>query len=110
MIDLAANGLPVLLVAYVLGWGLAALLLPSRLRGHEAWFAPWIGMAQSALVLTVLGCLGIGVRRSWPAAVVVAVVLLAVAAAQGRLRIQGGATSVLPPIALGDNDRTSGSP
>ncbi len=73
MIDYVVYGLPCLLAPYLLGWGLTALLLPDRLRGYEAWFAPWIGMVQTALVLMAFGFFGTGVRRSWPAAVLVAV-------------------------------------
>jgi hypothetical protein len=46
------------------------------------------------------GSLGTGVRRSWPAAILVAAILLAAAAARGRLRIGGGARVLLPPIGL----------
>ena len=100
MIDYVVYGLPCLLAPYLLGWGLTALLLPDRFRGYEAWFAPWIGMAQTALVLMAFGSLGTGVRRSWPAAILVAAILLAAAAARGGLRIGGGARVVLPPIGL----------
>ena len=100
MIDDVVYGLPCLLAPYLLGWGLTALLLPDRFRGYEAWFAPWIGMAQTALVLMAFGSLGTGVRRSWPAAILVAAILLAAAAARGGLRIDGGARVVLPPIGL----------
>jgi hypothetical protein len=100
LIDYVVYGLPCLLAPYLLGWGLTVLLLPDRLRGYEAWFAPWIGIVQTALVLMAFGSLGTGVRRSWPAAILVAAILLAAAAARGRLRIGGGARVVLPPIGL----------
>ena len=100
MSDYVVHGLLVLLAPYLLGWGLTALLLPDRLRGHEACFAPWIGMVQTALVLMAFGSFGTGVHRSWPAAVLVAAILLGTAAARGRLRTGGGARVVLPPIGL----------
>jgi hypothetical protein len=87
--DLLVYGPLVVVVTFGLGWGLTRLLVPGRLQGWEAAFAPWIGMVQTTAVLTIFGYVGVGVDRAWPVAAAVGVV----AWAAGRVRGRRGATA-----------------
>jgi hypothetical protein len=91
VIELAASSLAVVALAFFLGVGLAGLVLPERFRPYLAYVAPWIGWIQASIVLTLFASFGVGVRRAWPAPLVVAALLLVVAGVRRRPRVDAAA-------------------
>jgi hypothetical protein len=84
-----------------LGFGLTRLLLPGR-RDLWIFYMPWVGIAQTDLLLILFGMLDIGTKQSYWVALGLSAVLLAMSQKRFRSSTENSAVKTPPwAVALG---------